>query len=385
MARATQEVELRDVIRLDLDRVVVDPLQEYDMVGVCSFGRGLFRREPVLGSATSYKYFYRLQANHIVMSQLFGWEGALALSNEEFAGRFVSPQFPTFSCHEGQLDRDFFGWYMRRPAFWESLAKTAKGIGDRRRTLNPDSLLSIKIALPPLAEQQRIAARVEEMAAKIEEARRLRRDVVEGIEALARSLFNDKSNGAPTLTSMSDLVSLRLADVAVEQTETYHFAGVYSFGRGVFAGQRKAGSEFSYKRLTRLRAGDFVYPKLMAWEGALGVVPPECDGLVVSPEFPVFDVYEDKVLPEVLDVYFRIPSVWQSLAGTSTGTNVRRRRLHPKEFLAHEIPLPPMETQLKLRQVLDRTDAIGTLQTATEPELNALMPAILDRAFQGRL
>ena len=32
--------------------------------------------------------------------------------------------------------------------------------------------------------------------------------------------------------------------------------------------------------LTRLRAGDFVYPKLMAWEGAFGVVPPECEGIV---------------------------------------------------------------------------------------------------------
>jgi len=46
--------------------------------------------------------------------------------------------------------------------------------------------------------------------------------------------------------------------------------------------------EFSHRRLTKLRTGNFLYPKLMAWESALGVVPPAYDGCVFSIEFPVF-------------------------------------------------------------------------------------------------
>lgn len=71
------------------------------MVGVYSFGRDLFRREPILDAETSYK-FYRLKLTRVVMSQLFGWEGALALSSEEYEGAYVSPQFPTFLCDENQ-------------------------------------------------------------------------------------------------------------------------------------------------------------------------------------------------------------------------------------------------------------------------------------------
>jgi type I restriction enzyme S subunit len=89
----------------------------------------------------------------------------------------------------------------------------------------------------------------------------------------------------------------------------------------------------------------------MAWEGALGVVPPECDSLVVSPEFPVFEIDESQVLWETLDVYFRTPSVWPILSAASTGTNVRRRRLNPADFLSFEMPLPLMSTQLLLREV----------------------------------
>jgi len=106
---------------------------------------------------------------------------------------------------------------------------------------------------------------------------------------------------------------------------------------------------------------------------------------VVSTEFPVFEVLEDRVLPEVLDTYFRTPSVWPALASASTGTNVRRRRLSPQDFLDYEIPLPSQETQLTFRKVREEVDALKRLQAETAAELDALLPAILDRAFKGEL
>jgi type I restriction enzyme S subunit len=143
--------------------------------------------------------------------------------------------------------------------------------------------------------------------------------------------------------------------------------------------------DFSYHRLTRRRAGEFVYPKLMAWEGALGVVPVECDGCVVSPEFPVFEVNEDRVFPEVLDVYFRTPTVWPELSKASTGTNVRRRRLNPQDFLAYKLPLPSRATQLTLRAAYSKVAKLKAIQSETATELNALLPSILSEAFSGEL
>ena len=180
-------------------------------------------------------------------------------------------------------------------------------------------------------------------------------------------------------------MQLRAPDVIVEATETYQFAGVYSFGRGVFRAQAKSGMEFAYPKLTRLKAGNFVYPKLMAWEGALGIVSPDCDGCVVSTEFPVFDVLQDRVLPEVLDTYFRTPTVWPMLSGASTGTNVRRRRLNPADFLKYKIPLPSRRAQERLREVRAEIHSLQCLQGDSSVELDALLPAILDRAFKGEL
>ena len=46
---------------------------------------------------------------------------------------------------------------------------------------------SLQIPLPPLAEQRRIVARIEELAAKIAEARSLRHQAIEEAEALLSS------------------------------------------------------------------------------------------------------------------------------------------------------------------------------------------------------
>jgi type I restriction enzyme S subunit len=261
------KVRLGDVLQLDLHKEPVDISKAYEMVGVLSFGRGLFKREIIENGNTSYKYFLRLSAEHVVMSQLFGWEGALALSSEDFEGSFVSPQFPTFLCDQSRLNREFLGWVMRQPCFWDDLGSRAKGMGDRRRTLNPESLFASNTPLPPIIEQKAIIARLNQLSDKIRQVNEHLNAIEANAEALIRSyIFSPNKMGGHKL-KMSEIVTLRQPDVVVDQLENYQFAGVYSFGRGVFASVNKAGSEFAYPRLSTIKKGDFIFPKLMAWEG----------------------------------------------------------------------------------------------------------------------
>lgn len=294
-------------------------------------------------------------------------------------------------------------------ASFDSMQESVVGIGMMH--LRRDAFLSHQVPSPPADIQAAVAAYLDEVevgsedvpevvrrtlgkevqvmeqvrniARKVEEARRLSGEVGEEAEALCRSILVHASSTQHV--PMRSLLKLRPTDVAVRPDEAYQFAGVYSFGRGVFRSIRKRGSEFSYLRLTTLREGDFVYPKLMAWEGALGVVPRDCNGCVVSPEFPVFEVDRSSVLPEVLDVYFRTPSIWPDIAALSTGTNVRRRRVHPSAFLGYVFPLPDMATQQRMvgaRHSLNRASSVGESRST---ELEALLPAVLDKAFRGEM
>lgn len=362
----------------------IQPDKQYRQVTVRLWGQGVVLRAEVSGAAIASKQMYVVHSQQFLLSRIDARNGAFGLVPEFLDGAVVSNDFPSFDLDLERIDPRFLGWMSKTRWFIDLCQAASEGTTNRVR-LKVDRFLATTVPLPALSEQRRIVARIEELAAKIEEARGLREKAISLCDSLGQSIISDTSGGAPIPTRMQELVKLREPDVVVAGEEVYHFAGVYCFGKGVFKGQRRAGVEFSYKRLTKLRTNNFVYPKLMAWEGALGVVPPECEGLVVSPEFPVFEVDESRVLPEVLDVHFRTPSVWPLLSSISTGTNVRRRRLQPSDFLAYQMPLPPMHTQQRLHETMSKMDAIRRLQAETSAELDALLPSVLDRALKGDL
>jgi type I restriction enzyme S subunit len=374
-------MKLGAVLAKAAETIEADATKEYSEVTVKLWGKGVVERRRVLGSEISGRRFVARSGNFIV-SRIDARNGAMGLIPASLDGGLVTNDFPLFEANSERLELAYLGWLCRTQGFVDLCVGASEGSTNRVR-LKEDRFLTLEIPLPPLAEQRRIVARIEALAGEIEEAKHLRREAVDASEALLRSILIHAQNVVNT--PMRKLVTQRQPDVTVQPDETYQFAGVYCFGRGVFKSVRKSGAEFSYPKLTRVRAGEFVYPKLMAWEGALGVVPTECDGLVVSTEFPVFEVNRNFVLPEVLDVHFRNPTVWPALSGSSTGTNVRRRRLNPGDFLAYDFPLPPREVQETLKTVMSQTDTLKRLQSETAAEIDALLPAILDRAFKGEL
>jgi type I restriction enzyme, S subunit len=374
-------VSLGEIARPVTRPVEVIPGQTYRTIGVKWWGQGAYERETIDGSQTAAKTLSIVRQNDLIINKIWVRHGSTAIASAEVEGCAGSGEFPTFELDQALIFPRWMHWLTKTRAFWSKCDRLSQGTSGKNR-IKPELFLTITIPLPSLDDQKRILVRIEELAAKIEEARGLRRETTETLDKLERAALS-LSLGKPT--PMNQLVELRTPDVEVLGQEIYHFAGVYCFGRGVFRGPQRLGTETAYARLTRLRAGDFIYPKLMAWEGALGTVPNECDGLVVSPEFPVFSVNRERILPEVLDVYFRSPSVWPSLMAASTGTNVRRRRLHPERFLALDIPLPPMENQLRFLEVKTKVDVLRRLQAETANELDALLPSILDKAFKSEL
>ena len=253
--------------------------------------------------------------------------------------------------------------------------------GTANMSMKVQDIAGVEIPIPPLEKQQAIVTRLDSLTEKTRQVEAHLDAIERDAERLIRSYLFDPSVAQAVKRPMAELLSQRAPDVAVDRLKQYYFAGVYSFGRGVFPSAVKMGSEFAYERLSTVRAGDFTYPKLMAWEGAMGVVTTECDGMVVSPEFPVFTINTDEVLPEVLDIYFRTPEIWPVLAGISGGTNARRRRLQPSSFLSYQMPVPPMKTQLKLSEVHQQTQALKAKHIAIRQANAALIPATLERIF----
>jgi type I restriction enzyme S subunit len=377
------EVRIGDILTYLDQRIDLGDASEYVTITVKRRHGGLEERERVFGHQIKSRKQYRVIPGAFIISRIQCWHEAYAIVPDTAPPNMIaSVNYDQFAI-SSNVDSRFFWWLSHSPQFRETVRNSAFGVVIEKMVFNREDWLNKRLSLPPLAEQQRIVARIEQLANKILEARQLNDQSQDEMELLCRSIL--AHDPKTRLTPMRELVLPRPPDVMVRPEENYQFAGVYSFGRGVFRADQKSGMEFAYKRLTRLHSGDFVYPKLMAWEGAFGIVPPECTGCVVSTEFPVFEVIQDRVLPEVLDTYFRTPTVWPGISDASTGTNVRRRRLNPEDFLSYCIPLPSHRTQERLRRVMTKMTPLTCLKRENAKNFDFLMTAILQKAFLGEL
>ena len=151
-----RRVRLHEVLRLTIHEVKVETDRYFDVAGVYSFGRGLFERGPLDGSATSYRTMHELRSGQLVMSRLKAWEGALALVPPTFNGWFLSPEFPTFDLDIGQLDPHFFEAMLTSETFWGRLRGASKGIGARKERVSAERLLDQIVEIPSLEEQRRL-------------------------------------------------------------------------------------------------------------------------------------------------------------------------------------------------------------------------------------
>jgi type I restriction enzyme S subunit len=374
------KAKLGDVLRHRKEFITINDLTTYKRPRVQLHAKGIVLRDEIPGALIKTKEQQICQAGEFLVAEIDAKVGGFGMVPNSLEGAIASSHYFLFALNQSKIDERFLNFYIQTPSFQKQIE--AQG-STNYAAIRPENVLSYEIPLPPMCEQQNIVARIEESAAQIREAYKIRQDAVGECNTLLRSILAHDEQ--IQTRKMRELVKLRPPDIRVDRTATYQFAGVYCFGRGVFKGGRKTGAEFAYDRLTRLHSGNFVYPKLMAWEGALGIVQDNCDGCVVSPEFPVFEVNTDQVLPEVLDVHFRTPSVWPQLSKASTGTNVRRRRLNPQEFLSYEMPLPSRATQLTLRTTYAEVARLKELQSQTAAELDALLPSVLSKAFAGEL
>lgn len=184
------------------------------------------------------------------------------------------------------------------------------------------------------------------------------------------------------LTQVSD-------PVKVEPGNEYPHFGIYSFGRGLFRKASLLGDEIKASKLYRVREGQLVYGRLNAYEGAFAIVSADYDNHYVSNEFPVFSCMPSKALPEFLFAYFSTPAVWaafkRKVTGIGGGAGNRRIRLKESVFLSDEIWLPPIEWQQRIKRTAEQLVAAKQERDAIDRKLDALLPAILDRAFKGEL
>lgn len=147
---------LKDLLTPDRMQTV-EPNGPFRALGVRSHGKGTFQREDDLAANGSTKTVYRVEADRFVVSIVFAWEGAAAITSQDDAGCLVSHRFPTFIINRKALSLEYLRHLIRTDPFRQLLALASPGGAGRNKTLNRNDLLKFEIHVPPLSQQAAVA------------------------------------------------------------------------------------------------------------------------------------------------------------------------------------------------------------------------------------
>jgi len=388
-------VALGDVLKKSEESVSIDPNAHYREVTIKLWGKGVVLRREASGTEMAASRRAIVRKGQFILSRIDARNGAFGLVPELLDGAVVSNDFPSFNLNLERLEPKFLEWLSKTSVFVDLCKAASEGTTNRVR-LKEEKFLAMAIPLPPLTEQQWIVARIEELAAKINEARGLRRQAVEEAEALlqstSRQLFSmSKYHGSAVLASLcTDIID------CLHSNAIYSDSGIPTLrspdvGWGkLFPDKALKTSEDEYLRRTRrgeLVPGDIIIVREGGGTGKAGIVQ---EGQKMSLGQRVMQVRPDsrKILPQFLLYQWLSPIIQQDhIAPLSKGS--ASPHLNIGAIKKFPIVLPSIEEQRRIVSYLDnlgaKVDTLKHHQAETARELDAMLPSILDKAFKAQL
>lgn len=391
-----------DVLKSVSRPAKVEPSQQYRILGMRWYAQGLFVKDVKLGQEIRAQELYRVESGDFVYNRLFAWKGSFGIVDSVTAGGYVSGEFPYFNVNANQADAKFLHCYLAQEKIWQTIADNSTGQTNvSRLRLKEQDFLRMELPLPPLPEQQRIVARIEALARRVDEARGLRREAIEEannlvnahLSAIVRDLEKKceiqplekllvEAGYGTSVKCESERINgaipvLRIPNVASEKVTLVDLK--YGFL-----------SNAEVKK-TMLREGDLL---IVRTNGSADLVG-RCAVVPNLPEATAFASYmirircnAEKIHPHFLQLILRHQRTAGQLidfARTTAGQyNVSLGRLRNTK-----IPLPPLDEQHRvvayLESLQQKVDELRGLQAATQKELDALMPSVLAKAFAGEL
>lgn len=371
----------------------------YPKLSVKLYGRGVTLDTPSDGVTLRMKRHQIARCGQVILSEIWGKKGAIGIVPKEGDGALCTSHFFLFNVntermHPGWLQAIFRANYLARQLNAQAFGTTGYA------AVRPQNLLAATIPLPPLPEQRRIVARIEEFAAKLEEARTLRQQAFAEAEALVNRTIS-------TILDDDRWETSQLGEVLAEPPRNglCPKPEAESAGRPMLRINAVSSSPNRFVNLAAYKtvevADDEARPYVLQHEDVFivryngdlnrvakaGIFRGETNA-VFPDKLMRLRPDREKMIPDFL-VYAlgsrRVRKQIEELGKTTAG-QIGVSGTDAKSFI---VPVPPLPEQHRVVFYLDslqaKVDSLRLLQAQTAAELDALLPSILDKAFKGEL
>lgn len=133
------------IVRRD---VSVNHQSSYAELGIRSFGKGTFHKPTLSGLELGHKRIYRIEPGDLLFSNVFAWEGAIAVAQQEDIGRVGSHRFISCVPHEGLTTAEYLRYYFLTDEGMTKIREVSPGGAGRNRTLGLSKLMDLEVPIP---------------------------------------------------------------------------------------------------------------------------------------------------------------------------------------------------------------------------------------------
>jgi type I restriction enzyme, S subunit len=290
------------------------------------------------------------------------------------------------------LDRDYLTHFLRQPTMIELANSRAAGANLPR--LSPKALAEFEIPLPPLAEQRRLAAILDQAEA----LRAKRRYALAQLDTLTQSFFFDIF-GKPmvnergwTMVKVGEAGRVQLGRQRAPQYQTGQFTRPYVRVANIFEDRIDLSDLLSMDfddndfLAYRLEHGDILLNEGQSTElvGRPAMWRSEVANCCFQNTLIRFQPERQRVIPEfalaVFLHYFRTGEFARISSKTSSVAHLGAGR-----FSAMPFPVPPLPLQHEFAAQVSAVERLKASQRASLAKLDALFASLQHRAFRGEL
>jgi type I restriction enzyme S subunit len=271
------------------------------------------------------------------------------------------------------------------------------GVGGAQPNINQGLVKDLRVPLPPLPEQRRIAAILDQADA----LRSKRREALAQLDSLTQSIFIEMFGGEQSqewpVETIADVTALH--DGAIRTgpfgsqllhsefvAEGVAVLGIDNAVANEFRwSERRFISEAKYRDLRRytVKPGD-VLITIMGTCGRCAVVPENIQVAINTKHLCCITLNTMKCRPEFLHAFFlRHPMARAYLDQTSKGAIMSG--LNMGIIKSMPISVPPLALQQTFATRIRAVESLKTAHRASMNELDAMFASLQHRAFTGRL
>jgi type I restriction enzyme, S subunit len=189
LIKVAQWLPMREVAPIIRREVILNEEALYPELGIRCFGKGTFHKPALTGLEVATKKIFQIKKGDLVFSNVFAWEGGIAVAKEEDDERYGSHRFISCVADKEKALEEFLCFHFLSPKGLEDINACSPGGAGRNKTLGLDKLMKIKVPVPDISLQEKFVKLLHKMNTIKEQYSETEKELTQLIPALLDKAF----------------------------------------------------------------------------------------------------------------------------------------------------------------------------------------------------